>query len=198
MLNLYNRIAELCTQNNVSITTMCRESGVSRASLSDLKVGRKQGLSSDTLQKIASYFGVPSDYFIGTPPFDCWEEINQNRSGFLQDANVSGDMLLAMFGIDLNDPDSATAKSFIDFLSMAVISAVPSEDGHWEVELKPAYRNKKMPAGHGEQKIKLDDFTYAMHNHSGDLSEKDKSILLSMAEQLAAANRKRKQDEKTD
>ena len=35
------------------------------------------------------------------------------------------------------------------------------------------------------------DFTYAMHNHSGNLTDKDKEILLSMAQQLADAHRKK-------
>ena len=39
--------------------------------------------------------------------------------------------------------------------------------------------------------IGMDDFTYAMHNHSGDLTDKDKEILLSMAQQLADAHRKK-------
>lgn len=62
---LYNRIASLCNERSISITTMCKESGASRASLSDLKVGRKQGLSADTLSKIATYFGVSVDYLLG-------------------------------------------------------------------------------------------------------------------------------------
>lgn len=44
---------------------MCKEAGVSRASLSDLKVGRKQTLSADTLSKIARYFNVTVDYLLG-------------------------------------------------------------------------------------------------------------------------------------
>ena len=39
--------------------------------------------------------------------------------------------------------------------------------------------------------IDYDEFTYAMHGHSGDLTDKDKEILLSMAAQLADANRKK-------
>lgn len=62
---LYNRIESLCKGHNVSITTMCRESGASRASLSDLKGGRKQNLSADTLNKIAGYFGTTVDYLLG-------------------------------------------------------------------------------------------------------------------------------------
>ena len=65
MSNLYNRIEELCRENNESITTMCKESGASRASLSDLKVGRKQGLSAETLSKIAAHFNVSVDYLLG-------------------------------------------------------------------------------------------------------------------------------------
>ena len=62
---LYNRIEELCKEHNESITTMCKESGASRASLSDLKVGRKQSLSAETLSKIAVHFGVSVDYLLG-------------------------------------------------------------------------------------------------------------------------------------
>lgn len=65
MSDLYKRIEELCKQNNTNITAMCKESGASRASLTDLKMGRKKRLSSDTLSKIANYFGVSVDYLIG-------------------------------------------------------------------------------------------------------------------------------------
>lgn len=65
MSELYNRIESLCRSKNVSITTMCKESGASRASLSDLKVGRKQSLSAETLSKISAYFGISVDYLLG-------------------------------------------------------------------------------------------------------------------------------------
>lgn len=65
MSELYKRIEELCKEKKITITTMCKDSGASRASLSDLKMGRKQGLSADTLNKIAKYFGVSVDYLLG-------------------------------------------------------------------------------------------------------------------------------------
>lgn len=65
MSNLYNRIAELCKQQGITITAMCKASGASRASLSDLKVGRKQSLSAETLDKIANYFDTTVDYLLG-------------------------------------------------------------------------------------------------------------------------------------
>lgn len=66
--NLYNRIEGLCTDKRINITTMCKESGASRASLTDLKMGRKQSLSADTLSKISVYFGVSVDYLLGNEP----------------------------------------------------------------------------------------------------------------------------------
>lgn len=65
MSDLYNRIEHLCMDSGINITIMCKESGASRASLTDLKMGRKQSLSADTLSKISVYFGVSVDYLIG-------------------------------------------------------------------------------------------------------------------------------------
>ena len=64
MSDLYNRIENLCKRDKVNITTMCKESGASRASLTDLKMGRKQSLSSDTLSKISAFFNVSIDYLL--------------------------------------------------------------------------------------------------------------------------------------
>lgn len=68
MSDLYNRIEALCANKGINITTMCKESGSSRASLTDLKMGRKQSLSAETLSKIATYFGVSVDHLLGNKP----------------------------------------------------------------------------------------------------------------------------------
>lgn len=106
MSDLYNRIEKLCADNGINITTMCKESGASRASLTDLKMGRKQGLSTDTLSKISIYFGVSVDYLLGNGP------------------------------------------------------------------------KEKTPA---EADVTFDDFTYAMHHESKELTEENKQKLLEMA-----------------
>lgn len=62
---LYDRIADLCSKKGISITTMCRDSDVSRAAISDLRMGRSKTLSSATLSKIATYFGVSLDCLLG-------------------------------------------------------------------------------------------------------------------------------------
>lgn len=64
MSDLYNRIEHLCDLRGVSITKMCAESGASRASLTDLKMGRKNFLSTKTLNLIARYFGISIDAIV--------------------------------------------------------------------------------------------------------------------------------------
>lgn len=68
MDNLYERIERLCRRKNVNITVMCKEAGVSRGNLTDLKKGRSKTLSAVTLSKLANYFGVTIDYLMGYEP----------------------------------------------------------------------------------------------------------------------------------
>lgn len=45
---------------------MCSDLGISKGLLTDLKYGRKKGMSAATADKIASYFGVSISYLLGT------------------------------------------------------------------------------------------------------------------------------------
>ena len=65
MLSLYEKIESLCKSSNTNITKMCKDAGVSRGSISDLKMGRIETLSAKTLSKIADYFGCTVDALIG-------------------------------------------------------------------------------------------------------------------------------------
>lgn len=55
---LYDRIHALCVSKNVKDGTMCREAGLPRSTLQELKMGRTESLSLKNLQKIADYFGI--------------------------------------------------------------------------------------------------------------------------------------------
>lgn len=65
MDNLYQRIEDLCKQKGVNVTALCRECGIPRAILSDLKMGRSKNLSASVLSKISNYFEVSVDYLLG-------------------------------------------------------------------------------------------------------------------------------------
>jgi transcriptional regulator with XRE-family HTH domain len=92
MSDLYSRIEKLCAIDKITITTMCKESGASRASLSDLKMGRKQKLSAGTLDKIANYFDTTVDYLLGRTD----DPENSDRFGFEDPAGQNWDSLEVM------------------------------------------------------------------------------------------------------
>ena len=63
--DMYNRIEDLCKKQGINVTQMCKESGVARAPLTELKMGRTAILSAKNAEKIASYFGVSVGYLLG-------------------------------------------------------------------------------------------------------------------------------------
>ena len=65
MSDLYHKIQALCKSRGINVTIMCREANVSRGALGDLKAGRKQALSAESLKKISDYFSVSIDYLLG-------------------------------------------------------------------------------------------------------------------------------------
>lgn len=65
MNEMYKRIEDLCKARGVNMTAMCREAGVPRSNLSDLKYGRTAALATVNLNRIAKFFDVPMDYLLG-------------------------------------------------------------------------------------------------------------------------------------
>jgi len=59
---LYNKIKELCDQNNVTISKMCKESHIPNSVIYELKSGKREGISTKTALKISEYFGVPINH----------------------------------------------------------------------------------------------------------------------------------------
>ena len=65
MGNLYETINTLCEEKGIKGGKMCTEVGISKGLLTDLKMGRRTGVSAVTAQKIAAYFGVSVGYLLG-------------------------------------------------------------------------------------------------------------------------------------
>lgn len=132
MSELYKRIEELCKENHVNITTMCKDSGASRASLTDLKMGRKQSLSADTLNKIARYFSVSVDYLIGnvSEPFfyldnerilseiNSYDETEKAPTDSGERKDVLDDVDIAFYGEykELTEEDRATIRDMVSVM----------------------------------------------------------------------------------
>lgn len=65
MCTLYDRIQDLCKSKSVSGSRMCLDLGLSKSTLSDIKSGRKKGVSTATAQKIAAYFDITVGQLLG-------------------------------------------------------------------------------------------------------------------------------------
>ena len=65
MGTLYNNIMELCNSRGIKGGKMCTDVGISKGLLTDLKMGRRTGVSAVTAQKIATYFNVSVGYLLG-------------------------------------------------------------------------------------------------------------------------------------
>ena len=65
MSDMYKRIESLCKERGVNITQMCKDAGVPRGNLTELKMGRTIALSTRTLNKLSVYFNVSMEYLLG-------------------------------------------------------------------------------------------------------------------------------------
>ena len=64
MDTVYERIEKLCRKAGITVTDLCRECSIPRATLSDYKMGRSKALSASVLSKISSYFSVSVEYLL--------------------------------------------------------------------------------------------------------------------------------------
>ena len=65
MNELYDRIDQICKARGTNVTVLCKEAGVSRATLSELKAGRTKTLSIETAQKLADSLQVSLNFLLG-------------------------------------------------------------------------------------------------------------------------------------
>ncbi|MDL2324279.1 helix-turn-helix transcriptional regulator [Ruminococcaceae bacterium OttesenSCG-928-A16] len=84
MANMYETIERLCQQAGTNVTAMCRELGLSRSALSELKQGRTKSLSYQYIAAIAGYFNV-------SPAVIAGEETDETKKPpALQDEELLG------------------------------------------------------------------------------------------------------------
>jgi transcriptional regulator with XRE-family HTH domain len=77
MGTLYENIIALCNKRGIKGGKMCTDIGMSKGILTDLKMGRQNGISATNAQKIASYFGVTVGCLLGEE--DCNEGIKKEH-----------------------------------------------------------------------------------------------------------------------
>lgn len=111
MGSLYETICNLCKEKEVSGYRLCKDIGIQPSILTDLKSGRKKGLSADTAQKIADYFGVTVGFLLGN------DERTAPASAETRVA-TDDDIKFALFGGDAEIPDEVyeDVKRYAAFL----------------------------------------------------------------------------------
>ena len=130
MVNMYSILKSLCADKGITITDMCRASGVPRSSVGNLASGSTQQLSARNMQKLATYFGVSVDYLLGN---DQKEKPATDSDGLTEadmlDIAVELERLMAgmtLRGDFMFDGDPATPEaieSFPNAMEMGLIYA---------------------------------------------------------------------------
>ena len=88
MTSLYENIQKLCSDKGIRPGRLCDELGISRGLMTDLKMGRKKGVSAETAQKIAAFFGVSVGQLLGQEePRDILEQVDVAFYGDFKELN---------------------------------------------------------------------------------------------------------------
>ncbi|MFI3168605.1 MAG: helix-turn-helix transcriptional regulator [Faecalibacterium sp.] len=99
MSSLYQTIATLCQQKELSIAALCRKANVSPGIISDLKNGRKKTINVETASKLATALSVSADTLTGAP-------------------TQEGDALIAFYGEVKDLLDETDKNDLIAFMRM--------------------------------------------------------------------------------
>ena len=112
MGTLYENIMALCAERGIKGGKMCTDLGISKGILTDLKAGRKKGMSAATADKIASYFGVSVGYLLGS------EQKEEAPTPWGERSISDDDIKFALFGGDgeVTDAMFNEVKNFAAFV----------------------------------------------------------------------------------
>lgn len=107
MRTLHENIMALCKERGVSGSRMCLDLGLSKSTLSDLKHGRKKGISAATAQKMAAYLDVTIHQLMG--------EEGQNEKPTTQKDDRLSDLQREIMTIVQDAPEDLQ-KEFLNYL----------------------------------------------------------------------------------
>lgn len=106
MSKLYESILSLCTEAGIKGGKMCVDVGLSKSFMTDLKTGRRNGMSASTAQKIADYFGVSVDRVMGV----------EKEPHVLEDIRLSDEELdfIQWYRTAATEKDKALIKTIVE------------------------------------------------------------------------------------
>ena len=165
MCTLYERIMSLCKDKGVSGSRMCLDLGLSKSTLSDMKSGRKKGLSTSNAQKIANYLGVSVDYLLGVKPSEWCSRFRNQLSKHLEYANRE-DVLASC--ADIQELWSiAEGNSDISFDKACEIADILGVS----IDYLLGKENNKAPAESSKRSVNDDDIKFALFGGDGEITD---------------------------
>lgn len=109
MGNLYDTILALCESRGIKGGKMCTDIGISKGLLTDLKMGRRTGVSAVTAQKIAAYFDVSVGYLLGEEEKNEKKEQPTGYDGLSEKKKAFMDKVMQMSDAELDRLDQILA-----------------------------------------------------------------------------------------
>ena len=85
-MTVYEKIDALCREKGIKPAQLANEAGVPKSTLNEIKQGRTKAPSTQTLSKIAAYFGVSLGYF------DSNDEVENVRDELFEKRKLLFDM----------------------------------------------------------------------------------------------------------
>lgn len=107
MGTLYENIVVLCNERGIKGGKLCTDIGISKGLLTDLKMGRRSGVSAETAQKIAAYFDVSVGYLLGKE--------NKKAPTEAGERDILDDVDVAFYGDfkELSDDEKETVRDMV-------------------------------------------------------------------------------------
>jgi transcriptional regulator with XRE-family HTH domain len=126
LVNLYDKIQELCKNANLSVNKMCIKAGIRSSVLYDLKSGKKSDLNRKTAEKIATALEITVDELYGkekTPDAEAprdskYNEIFNLFYGLSED-NISLAVKGLAYLVKIPDEKLPEAVRYLQFLADA-------------------------------------------------------------------------------
>lgn len=112
MSALYKILTDLCEAKGISGYKMCKDNGMQPSVMTDLRKGRRSGVSAETANRLAQYFGVSVNYIL------TGEEKENALSPTKKDERevADDDIKFALFGTrEIDDAVLDQVKAFAKF-----------------------------------------------------------------------------------
>lgn len=180
---LYERLSALCAQKGITGYRMAKDNQLSASLMTDLKMGRKKGISAEVANKLSNYFNVSVGYLLGSEnTFDL--PISKISDSEMNEMYTRIEHLCKSTGINVTQmcKDAKIARGNLTDLKMGRTSALST----LTLSKIAAYFNVSMEylLGHEDQKEKP-----APTNGDG-LSPEDAHIM-DMIRQLTPENKRK-------